>query len=240
MESSQLGFRPLLQCDLNAAWSAIGVTTVDNKERIKSWDDWKRYAEGANASPYFLGMDKPSRQNLLLAFAARIQTGLFGKGKPVGHQSVEKALRHVAQTLQLAGYDDPRKTYGAKELDLPFRHLLKSYKDADPAPKPQFALPLPTIQTAASRYEPHHSPQDCAISDLICMAFFFLLRVGEFTMPCPGTTTRTDQFWLQDVCLWKQGWLLHNYSPRAKLLTADAITLYLENQRAKRRQNLSG
>jgi hypothetical protein len=231
MESSNLGFRPLLQRDLDAAWSAIGVATVDDKERIKSWDDWKRYAEGANASPYFLGMDKPSRQNLLLAFAARIRTGLFGKGKPVGHQSVEKALRHVAQTLQLAGYDDPRKTYGAKELDLPFRHLLKSYKDADPAPKPQFALPLPTIRTAASRYEPHHSPRDRAVSDLICMAFFFLLRVGEYTMPRLGTTTRTVQFRVQDVRLWSQGRLLHNHTPRAELLSADAITLFLENQK---------
>jgi hypothetical protein len=42
MESSQLGFCPVLQRDLNAVWSAIGVATVDNKERIKSWDDWKR------------------------------------------------------------------------------------------------------------------------------------------------------------------------------------------------------
>jgi hypothetical protein len=124
-------------------------------------------------------MEKPGWQTLLLAFAAQVRFGLFGKGKPVGHQTVEKALRHVAQTLQLAGYDDPRKTYRAKELDLQFRHLLKSYKDADPAPKPQFALPIPTIRTAASRYEPHHSPQDRAVSDLICVAYFFLLRVDS-------------------------------------------------------------
>jgi hypothetical protein len=204
---------------------------VDDKERIKNWDDWARYAGGANADPYLKTVGKPDRTNLLLAFAARVRTGLFGKGQQVGHQSVEKALRHVAQTLQLAGYDDPRRTYGSKELDLPFRHLLKSYKDDDPAPQPQFALPIATVQTAASRYEPHHSPRHQAISDLICMAFFFLLRVGEYTMPSAGTTTRTVQFRIQDVRLWRRGGLLNNFAPAADLLTADAVTLYLENQK---------
>jgi hypothetical protein len=166
-------FRPVLQRDLDAAWAAIGVATVDDKDRAKHWEDWRRYALGASTDPYFRGVERADRQNLLLAFAARVRTGLYGKGRQVGHQSVEKALRHVAQTLQLAGYDDPRKTYGAKELDLPFRHLLKSYKEDDPAPQPQLAIPIPTIQTAASRYEPHHSRHDRAVSDLICMAFFF-------------------------------------------------------------------
>jgi hypothetical protein len=204
---------------------------VDDKERAKSWEDWARYAREASADPYLKGVGKPDRINLLLAFAARVRTGLFGKGKQVGHQSVEKALRHVAQTLQLAGYDDPRRTYGSKELDLPFRHILKSYKDDDPAPQPQFALPMATVQTAASRHEPRHSALHRAISDLICIAFFFLLRVGEYTMPSAGTTTRTVQFRVQDVRLWRQGVLLSNFASEAELLQADAVTLYLENQK---------
>jgi hypothetical protein len=49
------------------------------------------------------GLDKSGRQNLLLAFAARVHTGIYGKGWQVGHQLVKKALYHVAQTLQLVG-----------------------------------------------------------------------------------------------------------------------------------------
>jgi integrase len=63
------------------------------------------------------------------------------------------------------------------------------------------------------------------------MAFFFLLRVGEYTMPRAGTNTRTVQFRLQDVRLWSNGTLLDNYAPREILLQADAVTLYLENQK---------
>jgi hypothetical protein len=231
LDACRPGFRPVLQRDLNAAWAAIGVATVDDKQRKTGWADWRRYAVGANSDPPLRGLDKSGQQNLLLAFAARVCTGIYGKGRQVGHQSVKKALHHMAQTLQLGGYDDPRKTYGAKELDLPFRHLLKSYRDSDPAPKPQLALPIPTIQTASSRYKPHHSPRNRAISDLTCMAFFFLLCVGEYTMPSPGTITRTVQFRLKDVCLWQQGTLLNNFAPRAELMAADAVTLYLENQK---------
>jgi hypothetical protein len=72
MESSQLGFQPVLQHDLDTAWSAIGVVLVDDKEHAKNWEDWKHYANGANASPYFHGMEKPSHQNLLLAFATQV------------------------------------------------------------------------------------------------------------------------------------------------------------------------
>jgi hypothetical protein len=63
------------------------------------------------------------------------------------------------------------------------------------------------------------------------MAFFFLLRVGEYAMPRLGAITRTRQFRLKDVRLWRQGRLLDNYAPRADLMTADAVTLYLENQK---------
>ena len=85
MEHCPPSFQPLLQRDLYAAWAAIGIATVDDKERAKSWDDWARYARSANADPYLRAVEKPARINLLLAFAARIRTGLFGKGKPVGY-----------------------------------------------------------------------------------------------------------------------------------------------------------
>jgi hypothetical protein len=63
------------------------------------------------------------------------------------------------------------------------------------------------------------------------MAFFFLLRVSKYAMPSPGTVTRTVQFWIQDVRLWYRGALLNNFAPRHELMMADAVTLYLEDQK---------
>jgi hypothetical protein len=90
---------------------------------------------------------------------------------------VGKALRHVEQTLVLAGLDDPQKTYGSKELDLPFWHLLKSFKDQDPAPKPELVLLVAsTVECARAFHQaPCNTPLTRATTDLITIDFFFLI-----------------------------------------------------------------
>jgi hypothetical protein len=118
---------------------------VDDDARATAWTNWSAYARECRIDPWMRLHDKPSKQTYFLAFAARVRSGIFGNALQVGHQSVEKALRHVAETLLLAGYDNPRRTYGSKELDLPFQNLLKSYKNQDPVPRPQLAIPVATI-----------------------------------------------------------------------------------------------
>jgi hypothetical protein len=137
----------------------------------------------------------------------------------------------VAQTFVLAGYDDPRRTYGSKELDLPFRHLLKGYKEADPPPKPQLALPVVTVERAGAYYQAPHAPLTKATADLVTIGFFFLLRVGEYTMPRRNVRTRTEQFRVQDVTFRQDGLVLPNTTPLAQLVLADSVTLYLDNQK---------
>jgi hypothetical protein len=83
-------------------------------------------------------MPKLDQQEILPAFGARVRTGFFGEKRQIGAQSVEKAMRHVAQTLVLAGFPDPRRTSGARELDLPFSRMIKTMRDSDPAPRPRF------------------------------------------------------------------------------------------------------
>ena len=145
-------FRPLVQRDLNAAWAAIGTATVDDEVRQTGWNDWAIYASGCGVDPWLRTQSKSQKQAYLLAFAARVRTGIFGRAVQLGHQSVEKALRHVALTLVLAGFNNARRSHGASELDLPFRQLLASYKTEDPAPRPQVALPVSVIEYAGTYY----------------------------------------------------------------------------------------
>ena len=85
-------------------------------------------------------------QQLLLAFMAQVFTGSYGKGVQVGHGSIEATLHHIAQHLILAGYPDPCKSHGAKELDLPFTCLPKTYEDCDPVPQSELTLPVSVSQ----------------------------------------------------------------------------------------------
>jgi hypothetical protein len=144
---------------------------------------------------------------------------------------VKKALRHVAQTLLLAGYNNPRRTYGAKELDLPFRHLLKGYKEQDPAPKPQLALPVTTIEHAGAYHQAPHDALTRATADLTTIAFFFLLCVGEYTMPRRNVRTRTEHFRVQDVTFCRNDLVIPNTAPLDQLALAESFTLYLDNQK---------
>jgi hypothetical protein len=138
--------------------------------------------------PYLLHCSKPIQQQLLIGFAARIRRGYYGRGIKVQAQTSETSLRHVAQTLVLAGYPDPRWSYGSKDLDskdldLPFSCLLRSYKTDNPALKPQLALPVRAVQCAVTHYTEIGTPVACAIADLLTITFFFLLGPGEYTMP---------------------------------------------------------
>eukprot|EP00978_Attheya_sp_CCMP212_P033345 scaffold134070_cov54-Attheya_sp.AAC.1 len=175
-------FRDALKRDLDSACQAVATAKVDESARATAWRNWKEFATEIGRDPYLRAESKPLKQQALMGFAARVRTGIFGHKKQIGGQSVDTQLRLVAQTLVLAGYDDPRRTYGSKDLDLPFRHMLKSMKDRDPAPKPMLALPVETIEAAAAvAFDTQASARCRAAAEMITVAFFFLLRVGEYT-----------------------------------------------------------
>jgi hypothetical protein len=217
--------------DIDAGWAAVAAATVDDQLQAKNWDSWLEFCSDARQDPYLVGCPKPIQQQLLIGFAARMRRGYYGRGRQVNAQTPETALRHISQTIVLAGYPDPRRSYGAKDLDLPFSRLLKTYKTADPAPKPQLALPIRAIQCIASHYRTNPSPRAQVIADLLTIAFFFLLRPGEYTMPSTRTRTRTVQFRRGDIRFFKDGHILPHSAPLATLLQADAARLYLDNQK---------
>jgi hypothetical protein len=64
----------------------------------------------------------------LLTFAVAMWEGKYGLGSQVKIQSVERALRHIAQGLVLDGHPDPRRASAAvQSLDLPISRLLKKF-----------------------------------------------------------------------------------------------------------------
>jgi hypothetical protein len=171
-----------------------------------------------------------------LAFAACTRTGAFGKGRQVQVGSVTSAVRYVAQTFELAGYRDPRRPDRTHDLNLAFTRLYSAYRNEDPAPQPMIALPVKLFANIAATEGVSDSPMEQAISDLVTVAFFFLLRVGEYTCPSTTKVTRTRQFRLKDVSFWARNAAgrrrrLPFNAPLAALLAADAVTLILSNQK---------
>jgi integrase len=171
------------------------------------------------------------QQNLLIGFTARVRRGYYGKGHQVQAQTPETALRHIAQTIVLAGYANPRRSYGSKDLDLPFSRLMKAYKCEDPAPQPQLALPARAVRVITAYYYTKQTPWATALADLLTIAFFFLLRSGEYAMPTSRNKTRAVQFRCQDVRFFSNGQVVPHNVPLDTLRQADSVRLYIDNQK---------
>ncbi len=89
------------------------------------------------------------------------------------------------------------------------------------------AIPASTIQAIITKY--NFSPHHAAVEDLVVVAFFYLLRVGEYTAPRNSRPKRTIPLQKCDVCLWRNGQLLNHESDLHTLLCADSATILIAN-----------
>ena len=67
------------------------------------------------------------------------------------------------------------------------------------------------------------------MADLVIIAFFYLLRVGEYTSPARSRKRRTIPLRRCDVRLWRKGTLLHHSADQEALLNADSATICIAN-----------
>ena len=101
----------------------------------------------------------------------------------------------------------------------------------DPRPRPQQALPSSTVLWIAHHFGQAPNPRLRAAANIIVVAFFFLLRVGEYTDSTDAREKLTVPLRLQDVKLWRNDQLLDHRLPFDELIKADAVTIRLENQK---------
>ncbi len=86
---------------------------------------------------------------------------------------------------------------------------------------------MSTIQGIITKY--NFSPHHAAVADLIVVAFFYLLRIGEYTAPRNSRPKRILPLWKCNVRLWHKGQLLDHESDLHTLLCADSATILIAN-----------
>jgi hypothetical protein len=75
-----------------------------------------------------------------------------------------------------------------------------------------------------------------AVGDMALIAFYYLLRVGEYTSSGTPTTALTQAFRLQDITLWDNTTILDHSLPLDTLLhRCTATTLCISNQKNRKR-----
>jgi hypothetical protein len=140
-----------------------------------------------------------------MAFAGSIRQGKLHRGGAPSGMVIETMLREVTRFLDSWGLGNPwRSTLGQPFLDVQFADMIHRWKAEDPAPRPQQALPSSTIHTIAMTYGNSLSLKIRVTADLVVVAYFFLLRVGEYTPTTSkkGSVKRTIPLWKRDITFW--------------------------------------
>jgi len=203
------------------------------------WRHWTSYTSVCGHDPYLEKADDLTKAIIVMGFAARVRTGACGKGEEVKVQSVREALASVAQTLKLVNkpsfiHQDPT-TY-----IVPVQRCLEGFRRLDPPAIPQLALPVIVPETlyTSARDSLFATELDRTIGDLSLIAFYFLLRSGEYTKPKMHKVngvlvraTRTETFRVCDIGFWKNGQILSRHEPLDILLTADSATMKITHQK---------
>jgi hypothetical protein len=204
------------------------VTPHRQQSATSAWTLWTRFCTASGIRPDL--RDLPGDPvPVLQLFALRYRTGRIApSGRPVRARTVEDALRHVAQALAGMGAPDPRlNRFG--DLDYRLQALLQAWRRQDPPPLRVKPLPPSIIRLALTGLL-HPCAASMATADCLVVAFYFLLRPGEYA----GTPSLSsdDLFRVGDVGLWIGHRRLDPLtSPPADLLASTFVTLTFTNQK---------
>ena len=214
------------------------TSTTDTK--AKHWREWKRNCESLGVDPHLAKETTcfQTRARVLSGFAARTRQGAFGRGRQIGAGSVATALTAVGQTISMDTGTNPAKNENSKQLIYPLHVMMAGFRKEDPptVKKLPIEVDIPEFLAGFGRRQ-NSSARDRAIGDLTLIAFYFLLRIGEYTMKQHRNETKqTVNFRVADVTFFKKGEdgrlrQLPRNAPKEEILAADSATLRLTNQK---------
>jgi hypothetical protein len=186
--------------------------------------------------PYLQEAPFTVRVRLLTGFAGRVRTGYYGRGKQVQAGSVSSAITAIGQTIALSTNTNPTKIIGSEKLLPRLQQMLDGFHKADPPTTKQLPVEADVPEYLVKLgQDPEARELDCAIGDLTMIAFYYLLRIGEYTTKgSRNNSKQTQEFKLGDIMFFKkdkQGILrcLPRDAASDLIEMADGATMKLDN-----------
>lgn len=217
---------------LSAAETAIdaGVVAATARERRKYWQHWFRFASYYEVDPMLKNVSRINQAELLKAYAERVRTGYYGRKHRVRAQTVQVALRAIGTTFEMAMLDNPCHRSPNRYIK-PLERQIEGYRRTDPPTVAKLAVPVAVPEHIHNCAILTNSPKQHAVGDLALIAFYYLLRVGEYTIRGKRGTTRTVQFRIRDVTFWHNDTVIPLTADYLTLSKATAATLTISNQK---------
>ena len=166
-----------------------GVSTGRAKAAKAAWACWERFCVLLAVDPLLQAIK--SKVPLLQVFAQRLRTGEAApKGRPIRSRTVEDYVRHVGQAFLSMGADDPRMN-SSQNIDFRLQRMFSYWKKSDSPPNRVKPVPIQVIRNILFVASTSNNPLILRTADMIVLAFFFLLRPGEYTAS-PSDTVPFD------------------------------------------------
>jgi hypothetical protein len=208
-------------------------------KRFSTWSKWTAYVAPLGLDPLLQKVQYSHQVRALTGFAGRLRTGYYGRGRQITAAAVTSSITAVGTTIALATGSNPTKMIGAQDKLLPrLAQMFEGWRKEDPPTQKKLpvGIDIPEYISLCS-LRPWATELEKATADLILIAFYYLLRVGEYTTK--GTraqTKQTVQFRMADVTFFRKdhsGTLrqLPRNAHEELILSAHSATLKLENQK---------
>ena len=244
MERIPAELRDRYKSNFHLADEAIRSGRVEEttRKREARWNDWKEYCGPMGIDPYLQRTSFSDRIRALSGFAQLVREGFYGRGAEVQCSTVNSAITAVGQTIAMVCGTNPTKIEGQDKFLLAIQMQLSGYLMQDPPTDKKLPVeadvPELLVELAYKREENAFAQ---ATADLAMIAFYYLLRIGEYTLKnrkAKGkkNAKRTVQFKLEDVSFFhrdRKGVLrqLPRNASEELIMSAESATLKLDNQK---------
>lgn len=220
-------FKRYLVSSAEAIRSGVIDSYADKKDA--HWIIWVDFCLPRKLDPFLRNFQDPIP--ILEVFAAQYRDGRIApSGNPVKSRTVEDSIRSVGQAFARMGSHDPRINKITGKIDFRLQQQLRSYARTDAPPKRVKPLPITIVLSILAEAFNGVSTSNTrrTIANMVCIAFYFCLRPGEYT----GTTNDDAPFLLQDVGFYIGPRKLDNATAFDwEILAATAVTLMFTTQK---------
>jgi hypothetical protein len=156
-----------------------GVSPGRAASGAAAWSKWIDFTRDLGIDPFLQTFN--NKVPFLQIFAQQVHSGeLAARGNPLWSQSAEDYIQQVTQTFLNLGADNPRLNSVFK-INFRLQRTLAAWKITDPAPLRVKPMPISVIRRIAVMATSDIGDDTyCAAADMVIIAFFFLLRLGEY------------------------------------------------------------
>jgi hypothetical protein len=205
------------------------------RQQALEMDEWRQLV---GLDPWLQSVPYRELKQHVHLYMAMVREGHYGYGRQVRATTVSAALASVNKTILLAINMEPLKVEGTNNFIPIISQTLQGWAKEDPPTEKKLLVETDVVEHLVKcSMAPGADSRTKRIADWILIAFYYLLRIGEYTLKgLRNELKQTVQFRMRDVTFFKEDEVgalkqVSRRAPASVILAADASTLQLGNQK---------